>query len=110
MGRAKGTPKTGGRKAGTPNKNTADLKTWVASILDNGRPDFERRLAKLEDKEYIKTFVGLLGYVMPKMSPINQDEMLEKEKKKIYEILMEMPEDVIDKITKRLYELQTYCE
>ena len=52
MGRAKGTPKTGGRKAGTPNKTTTDIKTWVANILDGGRIDFEKRLAKLDDKEF----------------------------------------------------------
>ena len=46
MGRAKGTPKTGGRKAGTPNKTTTDIKTWVANILDGGRADFEKRLKK----------------------------------------------------------------
>lgn len=47
MGRAKGTPKTGGRKAGTPNKATTDIKTWVANILDGGRADFEKRLANV---------------------------------------------------------------
>ena len=49
MGRAKGTPKTGGRKAGTPNKTTTDIKTWVANILDGGRDEFASRLASLDD-------------------------------------------------------------
>lgn len=107
MGRAKGTPKTGGRKAGTPNKTTTDIKTWVANILDSGRADFEKRLKKLNDREYIRTFVGLLGYVMPKMSPTTPEDILRKEREMMQELLLSMPEEMIDRVTKRLYELQT---
>lgn len=107
MGRTKGTPKTGGRKAGTPNKATTDIKTWVANILDGGRADFEKRLAKLDDREYIRTFVGLLGYVMPKMSPTTPEDILRKEREMMQDLLLSMPEEMIDRVTKRLYELQT---
>lgn len=107
MGRLKGTPKTGGRKAGTPNKTTTDIKTWVANILDGGRADFEKRLKKLDDREYIRTFVGLLGYVMPKMSPTNPEDILRKEGEMMQKLLLSMPEEMIDRITKQLYELQT---
>ena len=56
MGRIKGTPKTGGRKAGTPNKTTTDIKTWVANILDSGQDEFAKRLARLDDRDYIRTY------------------------------------------------------
>ena len=69
MSRAKGSPKTGGRKAGTPNKASNDIKKWVANILDSGRDEFVRRLASLDDRDYIRTYTGLLGYVMPKTVP-----------------------------------------
>ena len=107
MGRAKGTPKTGGRKAGTPNKTTTDIKTWVANILDGGRADFEKRLKKLDDREDLRTFVGLLGYVTPKMSPTTPEDILRKERDMMQELLLSMPEAMIDRVTKRLYELQT---
>jgi hypothetical protein len=107
MSRQKGTPKTGGRKAGTPNKTTTDIKMWVANILDGGRADFEKRLKKLDDREYIRTFVGLLGYVMPKMAPTTPEDILRKEREMMQELLLSMPEEMIDRVTKRLYELQT---
>ncbi len=107
MGRAKGTPKTGGRTKGTPNKATKDLKKWVADILDGGRANFEKRLKKLDDRDYIKTFLGLLGYVIPKLSPTTPEDILRKEKEMMQELLLSMPEEMIDRITKRLYELQT---
>ena len=106
MGRAKGTPKTGGRKAGTPNKASADLKTWVSNILDCGRTEFEDRLAKLDDREYIRTFVGLLGYVMPKMAPTTPEETLRREKEMMQELLLSMPGQMIERLASRLYEIQ----
>ena len=106
MGRPKGTPKTGGRKAGTPNKTTTDMKIWVANILDGGRDDFARRLANLSDMDYIRTYTGLLGYVMPKLSPSNPDDILRKEKEMMAEIMLSMPDVFIDRLARRLHELQ----
>ena len=74
MSRPKGLPKTGGRKAGTPNKASTDIKQWVAKILADNREEFVLRLAKLEDRDYIKTITGLLSYVVPKMSPYSIEE------------------------------------
>ena len=107
MSRAKGTPKTGGRKAGTPNKTTTDIKSWVANILDDGRDEFVRRLANLDDRDYMKTYTGLLGYVMPKMSPTTPEDIIRKEREMMQELLLSMPEQMIDRVTKRLYEIQT---
>lgn len=106
MSRAKGTPKTGGRAKGTPNKTTTDMKEWVANILDGGRHEFVRRLANLDDRDYIRTYTGLLGYVMPKMSPSNPDDVLRKEKEMMAEIMLSMPDVFIDRLARRLHELQ----
>ena len=103
-GRAKGTP-NGGRAKGTPNKATTDLKTWVASILDGGRDRFVESLDRLESSEYIRVFTGLLNYVLPKQASTSPDDMLEKEKKMMQELLLSMPEEMIDRVAKRLVEL-----
>lgn len=105
MGRVKGSPKTGGRKAGTPNKVKADIKQWVDIILNNGRGEFEKRLLRLEDREYIRTYVSLLGYVLPKMSPTTPEELIKKEGEMMQKMLLSMSEDALDKVAKRLYEL-----
>ena len=107
MSRPKGTPKTGGRKKGTPNKASTDIRTWVAKILDANREEFVLRLAKLEDRDYIKTITGLLVYVVPKMSPYSIEDEKKKEQAMLQSLLSTSPESVIEKIAARLLELQT---
>ena len=100
-----GKGRMGGRAKGTRNKATTDLKTWVASILDDGRDKFVASLDKLEPSEFIKVFTGLLNYALPKQAPTTPDDMLEKEKKMMQELLLSMPEEMIDRVAKRLVEL-----
>ncbi len=107
MSRPKGTPKTGGRKKGTPNKASTDIRTWVAKILDANREEFVLRLARLEDRDYIKTITGLLAYVVPKMSPYSIEDEKKKEQAMLQNLLSTSPESVIEKIAARLLELQT---
>jgi hypothetical protein len=106
MSRKKGSEKTGGRVAGTPNRVTSDLKTWVASILDNGRDKFVESLDKLEPSEYTRVFTGLLNYTLPKQAPTTPDDILKKEKEMMQELLLGLPEEAIDRVAKRLQELQ----
>lgn len=55
-------PKTGGRKAGTPNKLTKTVKMMILSALD--KAGGERYLLK-QAKENPTAFMTLLGKVMP---------------------------------------------
>ena len=107
MSRPKGTPKTGGRKKGTPNKASTDIRTWVAKILDANREEFVLRLARLEDRDYIKTITGLLAYVVHKMSHYSIEDEKKKEQAMLQSLLSTSPESVIEKIAARLLELQT---
>lgn len=106
MSRKKGSEKTGGREKGTPNKVTTDLRTWVSSILESGQEKFIDSLEQLEPQEYIRTFTGLLNYALPKQAPTTPDDILRKEKEMMQELLLSLPEEAIDLITKKLYELQ----
>lgn len=69
-GRKPGSPKTGGRTKGTPNKTTATLKEAILQAAvevgeDNngtgGLIGYLKRVAK----EDVKAFAGLLGKVLP---------------------------------------------
>ena len=51
MSRPKGTPKTGGRKKGTPNKASTDIRTWVSKIIEKKREEFGKRLARFEGQD-----------------------------------------------------------
>ena len=66
MSRKKGTPKTGGRDKGTPNKITTDLKTWINDLLNNNREQFETDLKSLEPHQRVAIFEKMLSYVVSK--------------------------------------------
>jgi len=55
----------GGRKKGTPNKITGDLKEWVSDLLNENRRQFEEDLRGLLPVERVKILSGMFNYVMP---------------------------------------------
>lgn len=61
-GRKPGTPKTGGRKKGTPNKLTADVKTMVLEALD--KAGGVAYLLK-QSESNPTAFLTLVGKVLP---------------------------------------------
>ena len=70
MGRTKGTEKTGGRVAGTPNKATQTAREWVQMLIDNNRKKLERDLKLLEPKERWQVIEKLLQYCLPKQQAV----------------------------------------
>ena len=66
MARPKGEPKLGGRKKGTPNKQTKALKDMILAALEaaGGKDGGEGYLLK-QAKEDPKTFLQLVGKVLP---------------------------------------------
>lgn len=95
-----------GRPKGTPNKVTTDLRAWVNDILSNGKERFNEYLEQLEPDEYIRTFTTLLNYVLPKMASTTPDDVLRKEKEMLQELILSLPEEMVDRVTKRLYDIQ----
>lgn len=51
--------KTGGRKAGTPNKNTSLVRTMCNYLVDSGYEKFKTELNKLEGEKYVNCFLRL---------------------------------------------------
>lgn len=72
MPRKKGTPKTGGRKKGTPNRLTAigedKLKNLIDAMEDDER--FTKELNTLHGKDFFNVYLGALQYLRPKYSNI----------------------------------------
>ncbi len=106
VGRRKGTEKTGGRKAGTPNKVSGTVKEWIASIIDGNRKQFEKDLEKLEPGERVRVISNLLQYVTPKMQSSSPAEILEVEYKNLEELLENAPDEAINKIVERIERLK----
>lgn len=106
MSRTKGTPKTGGRKAGTPNKASKEVKEWINELLTNGRDKFEQALLQVSPDEYLRHYMGLLSYVTPKMQAVSVDAVLDAEYKNLERLIDSAPDEIVDEIAKRVIKLQ----
>ena len=62
--------KTGGRRAGTPNKTTAELRQQIQTIVEAAIIDLPTLLSDMEPDERVKALNVLLPYVMPKLSSV----------------------------------------
>ena len=58
--------KTGGRKAGTPNRTTADIKTRIAALIDDQFETVQAKLSELDAKEHVTAYIKLLEFILPK--------------------------------------------
>lgn len=63
--------KTGGRKAGTPNKVTTELRETLKAILDAELTTITATLEKLPAKDRLDVVLKLMPYCMPKIDTIN---------------------------------------
>ena len=70
--------KTGGRKAGTPNKTTANLRGWVKDFLTNNVEQIERDFKKLNPRDRVFLFEKLLKYTVPQLAATNVKTDLHK--------------------------------
>lgn len=71
MARPKGTPKTGGRQKGTPNKTTASIREWLIEVIGKNQRQIEKDLKELEPGARLQVIAKLLPFVVPKMESIN---------------------------------------
>ncbi len=67
MARPKGSPKLGGRKKGTSNKNTAPIRSKIAQLLSQySLEQMKSDLDSISPDERLKIISGLIGFVIPK--------------------------------------------
>lgn len=63
--------KTGGRKKGTPNKMTKELRAILKDVLFNQLESLDVTLNELEPKERIEITIKLMAYAFPKLQTIH---------------------------------------
>lgn len=77
-GRPKGTHKTGGRRAGTPNKTTALLKDAILQAAEQaGDPEGLVGYLRTQAKANPGPFMSLLGKVLPMQITGDKDSPLQ---------------------------------
>jgi len=71
MGRPKGTPKTGGRVAGTPNRVTQEFRETVTRLLEDNAENVAEWLARVaadDPDKALQRLAQLAEYAAPKLS------------------------------------------
>ena len=64
--------KTGGRKAGTPNKVDGEAKQIFADIVNKNATRAQEMLDRIvEPKEWMNAYLRLAEYVLPKKAAVN---------------------------------------
>jgi hypothetical protein len=66
MPRKKGTPKTGGRQEGTPNKLTTSLKEAIQQAAETAHPEGTVGYLRQQAQTNPTAFLSLLGRTLPK--------------------------------------------
>jgi len=93
--------KTGGRKHGTPNKVTKDLKEWITKIITSQQATIEKDFKTLEAKDRIMLFEKLLSYVVPRKQSID----VSQEYKELERLLNTLPDEAIEAISNKIIHL-----
>ncbi len=62
--------KYGGRKEGTPNRLTKELRTILKDVLYNELEKIEELLEFLEPKERLELVIKILLFILPKVDKI----------------------------------------
>ena len=77
MAKAKGSPKTGGRKKGSSNKITVAVKECISKMLTDytNSETFMEDFAQLEPKERLMIAEKLMNYVVPKMQSVAVEDV-----------------------------------
>lgn len=70
-GRPKGLPRTGGRKPGTSNKLTKDLRSTISSFLQQNASRMQEEYEKLDPKDKLAFFEKMIKYSLPAMSAVD---------------------------------------
>lgn len=73
MGRMKGSHKTGGRQAGTPNRVTGELRSFVSNLIDDNREQIVKDLKSLRPKERLAVIEKLMQFVLPRQQAVRAD-------------------------------------
>lgn len=116
MPRSKGTPKTGGRQKGTPNKTTAAVKSYITDVIndymkpqtlrDSSKPNLQNDLEAMQPEERVRAMTQLAGYVIPKQQALSIDEQTQVEADALTQWLETAPDEAIDAIAAKVLEMQ----
>ena len=106
MAKAKGTPKTGGRETGTPNKTTVSMKEWIQGLVNDNLGQLKTDLDALEPKDRWAVVERLMQYCTPKMQSIDATVQIAEEYNQLERLLKNAPDKWVEKVVAKIQELK----
>ena|ERR1035437_623331 len=104
--RDKGTPKTGGRVKGTPNKTTSEMKDWVTGLVGKTQKQFEKDLKAVDPEKRLAIIEKLLAFCIPKLQNISIEGQIRAEYAELEKLLETAPEEAVERISERINQLR----
>ena len=80
MAKEKGDPKTGGRKKGTANKATTNIRDSFKKLIENNLEQLEEDLLVLKPSERIRAITELSKFCVPTLKSVDVTDTTPKEK------------------------------
>jgi len=77
--------KTGGRKKGTPNKITAEIKELITEFINGNFEQMQKDFESLDSRERVKFYIDLLPYALPKLRAVETTDNTEQKNKIIFQ-------------------------
>lgn len=72
--------KYGGRKKGTPNKITKDIRGRIAEFIEGNFETYCEKMKDLDGRDYVRAYNDMCQYVLPKLQSVAVDAVVEKAK------------------------------
>ena len=78
--------KTGGRKKGTPNKDTKELRERISDLIDNNFDNIQSDIDSLTPEKRLDFLVKLFEYSLPKLNRTELDTTFNSLERKPFDI------------------------
>ena len=104
-GRPKGLPRTGGRKAGTSNKVTKDLRETISRFLEQNTGKMQEEYEKLDSKDKLAFLEKMIKYSLPALTAVDvttQGEKISPMEKALSKMTDEELQNKIDELRKKM--------
>lgn len=97
MPKPKGSPKVGGRRRGTPNKSTEQLRQFFQCFLENNLETLQADFDRLTPRERLNFIDRVARIVLP---PFPSDDF-----KTLERLLVVAPDRVVDQISEKVLKM-----
>jgi hypothetical protein len=95
-----------GRKVGSTNKATTELKQWVKTLLETNQTQFANDLLQVEAKDRLNIMTALLKYAIPTLQSVSVEAQIQAEYLELEKLLNNAPNEAIEKITEKILTLK----